>query len=77
MYISMSLNFLSFIPFFDRVTELWDGQISSICVYFTDGYGEFPISIPALPTLWIVTPGGLDSDLFPFGEVVRSIEYLK
>jgi predicted metal-dependent peptidase len=61
----------SFVPFFERVAELWDGQTSSVCIYLTDGYGEFPLPTPTVPTLWVVTPGGLDSDLFPFGEVVR------
>ena len=61
----------SFIPFFDRINELWDGQTSSVCIYLTDGYGDFPAYLPMLPTLWIVTPGGLDAATFPFGEVVR------
>jgi predicted metal-dependent peptidase len=64
----------SFVPFFDRVAEIWDRQTPSVCIYLTDGYGEFPDSTPVLPTLWAVTPGGLDSDLFPFGEVVRLVE---
>jgi predicted metal-dependent peptidase len=64
----------SFVPFFDRVTEIWDGQTSSVCIYLTDGYGEFPVPTPLLPTLWIVSAGGLNSDLFPFGEVVRLVE---
>ncbi len=60
----------SFVPFFDRVMEIWDGQSPSVCIYLTDGYGEFPL-MPILPTLWVVTPGGLDAARFPFGEVVR------
>ncbi len=27
--------------------------------------------IPELPTLWVVTPGGLDLSRFPFGEAIR------
>ena len=64
----------SFVPFFDRVAEIWDGHTRAVCIYLTDGYGEFPLSIPMLPTLWVVTPGGLDLALFPFGEAVRLIE---
>ncbi len=60
----------SFIPFFDRIGQIWDSQTPSVCIYLTDGYGEFPPS-PPLSTLWVVTPGGLDSAQFPFGEVVR------
>jgi predicted metal-dependent peptidase len=64
----------SFIPFFDRVRAAWDDHSQAICIYLTDGYGEFPTPAPALPTLWVVTPGGLDLARFPFGEAVRLIE---
>jgi predicted metal-dependent peptidase len=63
----------SFVPFFDRVAESWDGQTQAVCIYLTDGYGEFPSPPPALPTLWVVTPGGLDLTEFPFGEAVRLV----
>jgi predicted metal-dependent peptidase len=63
----------SFIPFFDRVQESWDRRTPALCIYLTDGYGEFPDPPPALPTLWVVTPGGLDLAQFPFGEAVRLI----
>jgi predicted metal-dependent peptidase len=64
----------SFIPFFDRVRAAWDEHSQAICIYLTDGYGEFPTPAPALPTLWVVTPGGLDLARFPFGEAVRLID---
>ncbi len=64
----------SFIPFFDRVAQCWEGQTPALCIYLTDGYGEFPPLPPPLPTLWVVTPGGLDLVQFPFGEAVRLIE---
>ena len=64
----------SFVPFFDRVGETWDEHTQSICIYLTDGYGEFPIPAPAFPTLWVVTPGGLDLSQFPFGESVRLVD---
>ena len=64
----------SFVPFFDRVNETWDGHTQAICIYLTDGYGEFPIDVPVLPTLWVVTPGGLDLARLPFGEAVRLID---
>jgi predicted metal-dependent peptidase len=64
----------SFISFFDRVRESWDERAQAICIYLTDGYGEFPTPEPALPTLWVVTPGGLDLARFPFGEAVRLID---
>jgi predicted metal-dependent peptidase len=64
----------SFVPFFDRVSETWDEHTQAICIYLTDGYGEFPTPAPTLPTLWVVTPGGLDLAQFPFGEAVRLID---
>jgi predicted metal-dependent peptidase len=64
----------SFVPFFDRVQSTWDEHARSVCIYLTDGYGEFPAAPPAFPTLWVVTPGGLDLAQFPFGEAVRLID---
>ena len=61
----------SFIPFFNRVAETWDGMATGVCVYLTDGYGSFPENPPQLPVLWVVTPNGLDLGQFPFGEAVR------
>ncbi len=61
----------SFVPFFDQVQANWDGYSRGICVYLTDGYGTFPEKQPELPVLWVVTPGGLDLQKFPFGEAVR------
>lgn len=61
----------SFIPFFDRISDRWDGITTQVCVYLTDGYGTFPKNPPQLPVLWVVTPGGLDLNQFPFGEAVR------
>jgi predicted metal-dependent peptidase len=63
----------SFIPFFEKVAESWDQLTQAVCVYLTDGYGYFPAEPPSLPVLWVVTPGGLDLDEFPFGEAVRLI----
>ena len=61
----------SFVPFFDKVAQRWDGQTQGVCVYLTDGYGSFPDTAPELPVLWVVTPGGLALEEFPFGEAVR------
>jgi predicted metal-dependent peptidase len=61
----------SFIPFFNQVNDRWDRQNQAICIYLTDGYGRFPQEPPPLPVLWVVTPGGLDLEHFPFGEAVR------
>ena len=61
----------SFVPFFDRISDRWDGMTTGVCVYLTDGYGTFPNHPPELPVLWVVTPGGLDLSQFPFGEAIR------
>ena len=61
----------SFIPFFEKVNAERDGCDRGLCVYLTDGYGTFPQNLPDMPVLWVVTPGGLDLEQFPFGETVR------
>ncbi|MEM7554279.1 MAG: VWA-like domain-containing protein [Cyanobacteria bacterium P01_A01_bin.84] len=61
----------SFIPFFEKVAGSWDRQSQAVCVYLTDGYGNFPKESPDLPVLWVVTAGGLELESFPFGEAVR------
>jgi predicted metal-dependent peptidase len=59
------------VPFFEKVSDRWDQQTQAVCVYLTDGYGTFPEKPPELSVLWVVTPGGLALEQFPFGEAVR------
>ncbi|MEL4894021.1 vWA domain-containing protein [Crocosphaera sp. Alani8] len=61
----------SFIPFFEKVEENRDPNLEGVCVYLTDGYGDFPEEEPLLPTLWVITSGGLNLDEIPFGESVK------
>ncbi|WP_348252684.1 VWA-like domain-containing protein [Trichocoleus desertorum] len=61
----------SFVPFFQQVAEQWDGMTMGVCIYLTDGYGQFPTDAPCSPVLWVVTSGGLALEQFPFGEAVR------
>ena len=65
-----------FRPFFEAVTAGgdFDGAAPSLCVYLTDGFGDFPDEAPPIPVLWAVVPGGLADDQFPFGEVARLVE---
>lgn len=66
-----------FRPFFRAIaTEEAGGnmllrQSSALLIYLTDGYGDFPDEAPQSPVLWAVTPGGLASEEFPFGAVIR------
>ena len=53
--------------------EAWSGDQEAICVYLTDGYGDFPMATPELPVLWVIVPGGLPSDEIPYGEICRLI----
>jgi predicted metal-dependent peptidase len=58
-----------FRPFFEAVESRLEPHQQSVIVYLTDGFGDFPEDAPRAPTLWVVTPGGLDREQFPFGEV--------
>ena len=65
----------SFIPFFDYLKK--NGEENNLLgnnklsIYFTDGYGDFPKQEPNNPTMWLVCKDGLETNGFPFGEVVR------
>ena len=65
----------SFVPFFDYLKK--NGEEKSLLgnhklsIYFTDGYGDFPKQEPDNPTMWLVCKDGLETNGFPFGEVVR------
>ena len=65
----------SFVPFFDYLKK--HGEVNNLLgnnklsIYFTDGYGDFPKQEPNNPTMWLVCKDGLETNQFPFGEVVR------
>lgn len=59
----------SFVPFFHELADAADADRPDVCVYLTDGHGDFPKSPPGIPTLWVVTVPGLDVQNFPFGQV--------
>ncbi|MEO7001797.1 MAG: VWA-like domain-containing protein [Ktedonobacterales bacterium] len=65
-----------FRPFFTAIEAAREPSQAALCVYLTDGYGSFPDAddAPDIPTLWVVTPGGLDLDKIPFGESVRLLD---
>ncbi len=61
----------SFEPFFEHVRQHTDPCDNTLLIYLTDGYGSFPSFTPEQTVLWVVTPGGLPTSDFPFGEVAR------
>lgn len=61
----------SFKPPFEYLDENADPFGHYALVYLTDGYGDFPNDEPPFDTIWVVTPGGLESESFPFGKVIR------
>lgn len=62
-----------FRPFFAELERAGAASDNGVAVYLTDGFGTFPPKPPSGPTLWVVTPGGLPLEKFPFGETVRMI----
>ncbi|WP_154222907.1 vWA domain-containing protein [Marinicella rhabdoformis] len=60
-----------FSVFFERVIDAKQPHETDVIVYFTDGFGQFPDQKPETETLWLVVTGGLESEAFPFGQVVR------
>ena len=56
---------------FRPIFELLEQHEPDVLIYLTDGYGDFPEQAPATPTLWVVPPGGLEDEGFPFGDVLR------
>jgi predicted metal-dependent peptidase len=63
----------SFVPFFNKVNQQAFHGRQPICIYFTDGFGEFPAIEPEASVLWVVVTEGLESTGFPFGNVARLI----
>lgn len=61
-----------FTPFFNWLAREAPEGREPVAIYLTDGYGSFPNAGEVqVPTLWVVSPGGLESTEFPFGQVAR------
>ena len=60
-----------FRPFFKWMGTHRAHSPETLCIYLTDGFGSFPKQAPEHPVLWVVSPGGLESRGFPFGQVAR------
>lgn len=63
----------SFKPFFRAVADGSSSRENDLCIYLTDGYGDFPAIPPNYPVLWVLVPGGADDAIFPFGDVLRMV----
>ena len=61
----------SFRPVFEAIEQQagQSGYLPDCLVYFTDGYGEFPVKAPAYPVLWVAVESSKAT--FPVGEVLR------
>ncbi|MDL2345704.1 VWA-like domain-containing protein [Deinococcus sp. MIMF12] len=59
---------------FRPIFALSETHEPDVLIYLTDGYGDFPEQAPRMPTLWVVPPGGLEDEGFPFGDVLRLAE---
>jgi predicted metal-dependent peptidase len=53
-----------FRPAFNWVKE--QGVVPDVLVYFTDGYGDYPETVPSYPTLWVLT----EPHEVPFGDKI-------
>jgi predicted metal-dependent peptidase len=58
-----------FSAFFNTLAPNVNAMQPSLCVYLTDGFGQFPERTPELPVLWVISSEGTDD--MPFGEVVQ------
>jgi predicted metal-dependent peptidase len=63
----------SFKPFFRAVDEMASSQEDDLCIYLTDGFGDFPDTAPDYPVMWVLVPGGANDAAFPFGDILRLI----
>lgn len=57
----------SFIPALEKSAEL----SPRVCVYLTDGDGEYPEEEPSFPVVWLITSDGVNEDRVPFGSYVK------
>lgn len=60
-----------FRPFFAHIALHRFLNDRTVAIYLTDGYGQLPQTAPRCPVLWVVPPGGLELNKFPFGEAIR------
>lgn len=58
---------------FEPIFDALKGKRKELVIYLTDGYGSFPTN-PSVETIWVVIEGGLESERFPFGRVIRMSE---
>jgi predicted metal-dependent peptidase len=63
----------SFRPFFTAVEEIASSQEDDLCIYLTDGFGDFPAKAPDYPVMWVLVPGGANDAEFPFGDILRMV----
>ena len=57
----------SFIPFFEEAEK----DKARLCVFLTDGYGDFPEKKPRQQTIWVNTKEGIKPEDYPYGKVIQ------
>jgi predicted metal-dependent peptidase len=58
----------SFLPVYTHIKQKY--PTTKLLIFFTDGYGEYPDK-EYIPTLWVITKGGMDIDRLPFGDKIK------
>ena len=63
----------SFRPIFNEAANPSDTFAPTLHIILTDGYADLDLPAPApnSSVLWVISPGGVDSDSLPHGDVVR------
>lgn len=66
----------SFAPVTKKLQEVYEDNPSDqvLGIIFTDGYAPLNVPQPDCNLLWCISPGGVESEKFPFGEVVRILK---
>lgn len=66
----------NFAPVMKKIQEVHEDNPSDqvLGIVFTDGHASLHIPQPDCNLLWCISPGGVESEKFPFGEVVRILK---
>lgn len=57
-----------FRPVFNLLND--EEEPTRVLIFFTDGYGDFPVEAPDYDVIWVRRPNDLAPEEFPFGRVI-------